>query len=201
MCYNTTKVMTMTFVAIVDEILLFLGNYGFLLIILFGILHPLTENPWSFFTMSLSITLLGPILGYSLLLASNIVGILLLYIIVETINKRSDFFFEKKKVSKSVIDWLHNTPVWKHVIVIGMPMVPTYPIKVGLAFSKIGFKKYSTTLLLSYLYLYIIYTFAYYGLLSFLTEKIHTFVGVILIVLFIVIVYFGKNIREKLLKT
>ena len=78
-------------IIITEELLTFLGNYGFIAVIIFGILHPLTENPWSFVTMTLSITILGAIPGYLLLLISDIIGIILLYTMVCFINKKSNY--------------------------------------------------------------------------------------------------------------
>lgn len=184
---------------IVEEVLLFLGNYGFLIVILFGLLHPIIDNPWSFFTLSLSFTLLGIPLGFLLLFISNMIGIILLYIIMNRIDNRSDQYLYKRRISGKVLRWLEETPSWKHIIVIGVPLVPTFFLKIAFPFTKIGFKKYFMTIIGSYLFLYSIYSLVYFGVLSFLTENIPEYVGAILIGLFIIILYFGRQIYNKLI--
>lgn len=183
---------------LLEDILLFLGNYGFIIVIVFGVLHPIFDAPWSFLTLTLSFTLLGVPLGLSLLVLSNIFGITLLYIIMNRIDARSNQYLYKKKISGAVLKWLETTPLWKHVIVIGVPMVPTFFIKMAFPFTKLSFKKYFYTVLLAYLFLYSIYSLVYFGILSFLTENVPNYVGTILIALFVLILYFGKAIYQKL---
>lgn len=184
---------------LVEEALIVLGNYGFIIVILFGILHPIIDNPWSFLTMSLSFTLLGIPFGFLLLLISNIIGILLLYLITKKIDNTSNHYLYDKKVSGSVLKWLESTPLWKHVLVIGVPLVPTFFLKIAFPFTTLSFKKYFITVLLSYLFLYSIYSMVYFGVLTFLTDNIPNYIGVILVSLFIAILYFGKDVYKRLL--
>ena len=188
----------MDFPIFIDNLLLFLGNYGFILVIIFGILHPLTENPWSFLTMALALTLLGVNYGYIVLLISNLIGISLLYIIACKANQGTNYYFSKKKVSKKILEWLAGTPTWKHILVIGLPLIPTYPIKVALPFTEISFKKYVTILLSSYLFLYTSYSLAYFGVLSFLEEEIPPVISFTLLIGFALFVYFGNTVRRRL---
>lgn len=182
-----------------DEIMLFLGNYGFIIVIVFGILHPIIDNPWSFFTMSLSITLLGVPFGYALLLISNVIGIALVFVILKMIDQRTDNYLYKKKVSGKILKWLETTETWRHIIVIGLPLVPTFFLKLAFPFTKISFRKYFVTVLGSYTFLYSIYSLVYFGVLSFLTDNIPNYVGVFLLLSFSILIYFSKTIKEKLL--
>ena len=190
---------TMDISLLFDEIMLFLGNYGFIIVIVFGILHPIIDNPWSFFTMSLSITLLGIPFGYSLLLISNVIGIVLVFVILKMIDQRSDNYLYKKKISGKVLKWLETTETWRHIIVIGLPLVPTFFLKLSFPFTKMSFKKYFGTVIGSYLFLYTIYSLVYFGVLSFLMDNIPNYVGVLLLFVFSVFIYFSKTIKEKLL--
>ena len=104
---------------LVDQLLMFLGNYGFIIVILFGLLHPIIDNPWAFFTMTLSFTLLGVPLGFLLLIISNIIGIVILYLFIKRIDNKTEHFLYKKKISGVALRWLEETPTWKHMIVIG----------------------------------------------------------------------------------
>ncbi|AIO19096.1 hypothetical protein KQ51_01219 [Candidatus Izimaplasma bacterium HR1] len=188
----------MDFNILFDQIMLFLGNYGFIIVIIFGLLHPIIDNPWAFFTMSLSFTLLGFQLGFLLLIVSNILGIIILFIFIKKIDNRTEHYLYKKKVSGYVLKWLESTPSWKHIIVIGLPLVPTFFLKIAFPFTTLSFKRYFITVLGAYMFLYSIYTLVYFGLLSFITDNIPEYVGILLIILFTVIVYFGKQLYIKL---
>ncbi len=186
--------------AVFDGILTFLGNYGFIIIIVLGLLHPIIDNPWAFFTMSLSITLLGPFIGFVLLLSSNILGILILYFLMKRIDKGVNSYFYQKKVSGKALKWLEETESWRHIIVIGLPLIPTFFLKIAFPFTKMSFKKYFFTVLGAYIFLYAIYSMVYYGVLSFLTDNIPSWLGIILLLIFSVIIYFSKSIKNWLLK-
>ncbi len=187
----------MDYTQLIDNLLVLLGNYGFLLVIFFGILHPLTENPWSLVTMTLSISLLGIFFGYLVLIISNIIGILLLYFIVCSINKKSNYFFHRKKISQKVLSWINNTESWRHIVVIGLPLIPTYPVKVSLPFSNMSFKRYFFTLLGSYFFLYTANSLIYFGVMGFITNNIPNYVSFFLLLLFALYIYFGKYLRKK----
>lgn len=176
-----------------------LENYGFIVIIILGILHPLTENPWSFFTMSLSIQLLGVFIGFSLLIFANAIGLLILYLIAITINHKSNDYLLKKNISKKVLLWIKTTPTWKHIIVIGLPLVPTYPIKVALPFSKMTFTKSFSTLLMSYVFLYSVYSLVYFGVVGILSDNIPRTFALIMLLIFAIIIYFGNHIKKHLI--
>lgn len=176
----------------------FLGVYSFFIVILFGILHGMTDNPWSFLTMTLSLTLLPLPIGYLVLLSSNYLGSVIQYYGLHYLNKRSDNYFYQKRVSKKVLVWLEKQPLWKHIIVIGMPLVPTVSLRIALPFTTITFKHYMKIIIGAYLFLYGSYSLFYFGALSFLDGKISEPVGVALLALFCALVYFGKTIRERL---
>jgi len=183
---------------LIDNALLFLGNYGFIIVIIFGLIHPIIDNPWAFFTMTLSFSILGVPLGFALLITSNVIGITLLYLIIKGIDNKTEHYLYKKKVSGFVLKWLESTPIWKHIIVIGMPLVPTFFLKIAFPFTNLSFKKYFITVLSAYLFLYAIYSLVYFGVISFLTDNIPEYIGVILILVFTIIIYFGRTIFNKL---
>ena len=192
--------LTLDFTAFVDEAVLFLGKYGFLIVIVFGIAHPILENPLSLFNLALAITLLGIGLGYLVVFVSNMIGILILYYLVYRFNKRNKGALFEKKVADKVLTWIRNTSTWKHIVVIGVPMIPTYPIKIAVPLSGVGFKKYMVTLIGAYLFLFFGNTLIYFGVLGFITDNIPTYVSFILLSIFVVYIYFGHRIfyKEKL---
>ena len=183
--------------AFLNDALIFFGDYGFIFIIILGVLHPITSNPWSFVTLSLSITLLGIALGYVTVFLANVVGILLLWAIVHVIRQKSHDYFQRKKYSQKALAWVKDTPSWKHMIVIGMPMVPTFLIKLSIPFTSMTFKRYFITLLGSYIFLFFGNTLMYFGITSLISDTIPNYVTYIILVLIVVYLYFGKQIKEK----
>jgi hypothetical protein len=70
-----------------------------------------------------------------------------------------------KRFSKfqQALIWLDHTPLYKHTIALGTPLVPTYAIKVMLVLGK-GFKHYMVALVLSYVLLTGFNVLLYYGI-------------------------------------
>ena len=91
-----------SFEAFVDSSLLFLNDWGFIIVIVFGVMHPLIENPLHLFNMSLAIAILGIPVGYMVVFLSNVVGILVLFYLTRMANEKSNNFLQRRKVSKKV---------------------------------------------------------------------------------------------------
>lgn len=189
--------LSIDFSSFVDEAILFLGSYGFIIVIVFGIAHPLLENPLSLFNLALAISLLGIGLGYLVVFLSNLVGILLLYYVVYRFKKKQGNLLFEKKVTEKVLTWIKETAMWRHIIVIGVPMIPTYPIKLAVPLSDMGFKKYMITIVGAYLFLFFGNTLIYFGVLGFITDIIPTYVSFILLLAFVLYIYFGHKIFYK----
>lgn len=189
--------LALDFASISDDIVLFLGSYGFIIVIVFGIVHPIIENPLSLLTLTIAISLLGIGLGYIVVFLSNLVGILILYYLVERLKKRTNSSIFDKKVADKVLTWIRDTDTWRHIIVIGVPMIPTYPIKIGVPLSGVGFKKYMVTLVGAYLFLFFGNTLIYFGVLGFITNNIPNYVSFILLSVFAIYIYFGHRIFYK----
>ncbi len=168
-------------------------------VLLFSFLHPLTENPWSFFTLSLAITALGVGKGYVLLIVGYITGIIVLYFIMRFIHQIGKFPFSNKKNIQKVLNWVSSTSTLRHIIVIGLPNIPTYPIKVILPLTKMSFIRYFITLLGSYLFLTTMNSLLYFGVFSLLGLTVPKWVAILLILIFVVIVYFGKDLKKQYL--
>ena len=186
-----------SFELFVENAMVFLQGWGFIIVIIFGIVHPITENPLSLFNLSLAIGILGIPLGYALVFVSNLIGIIILYVLATKFNEKSNDFLFRKKVSKSALDWIKGTPTWKHIVVIGVPMIPTYPIKLAVPLSKVGFKKYMITLVGAYLFLFFGNTLIYFGVVGLITEVVPSYVSFILLLTLVVYIYFGKYLFNK----
>lgn len=181
----------------VEQALDVLQNWGFIIVIVFAIVHPLLENPLHLFNYSLAIALMGVPIGLSVVFISNIIGILLLFYFTRMVNEKSNNFLKRKKVSAKILKWIEETPLWKHIFVIGVPMIPTYPVKLGVPLSGIPFKKYMITLVGAYLFLFLGNTLIYYGVLGFITDQIPTWLSFTLLLLLVLYIYFGKQVFNK----
>jgi len=185
------------FSSFVDEAVLFLGNYGFLIVIIFGVAHPITENPLSLFNLALAISLLGIGLGYLVVFVSNLVGILILYYMVMRFKNSNKGALFEKKVADKVLTWVKDTATWRHIVVIGVPMIPTYPVKIAVPLSGVGFKKYLITIIGSYLFLFFGNTLIYFGVLGIITDNIPTYISFVLLSVFVLYIYFGHRLFYK----
>jgi len=181
----------------VDNALIFLNDWGFIIVIVFGIIHPLLENPLALFNLSLAIAIMGVPLAYITVFLANLIGILLLFYFTRMVNNKSDNFLSKKKISGKVLDWIKTTETWKHIVVIGVPMIPTYPIKLAVPLSGVSFRKYMTTLVGAYLFLFFGNTLIYFGVTGFISETIPNWVSFSLLLILVLYIYFGKYLFRK----
>jgi len=181
----------------VEEMLFFLGNYGFIIVIVFGIMHPLFENPLSLLNLVIAFALLGIPLGFLVVFSSNLIGIVLLYYFALRFNEKSNNILFRKKISEKVLNWVKTTDTWRHILVIGVPMIPTYPVKIAVPLSKVGFKKYLITLIGAYVFLYFGNFLIYFGIVGLITDNIPNYISFILLLTFVIYVYFGKSMFKK----
>ena len=186
-------ILSFDFDLLVENLLLFLGNYGIIIIIIFGVMHPLFENPLSLLNMALAFSILGIPFGFLVVFSSNLVGIVVLYFLALKFNEKSNNILFRRNISEKILNWIKTTDTWRHILVIGVPMVPTYPIKIAVPLSKVGFKKYLITLVGAYFFLYFGNFLIYFGILGFITENIPNYISFILLSIFATYVYFGSS--------
>lgn len=178
----------------VNDALIFLDGWGIVIVIVFGVLHPLISQPLHLFNLTLAIGLVGALIGFPVVIVSNIIGIILLWYFTRIARKSN--VFKRWNVSEQIFTWVNNTEPWRHAVVIGAPTIPTYPIKLAIPLSGMSFKEYFKTLMGSYAVLIISNTLIYYGLVGFLTDNIPPW-GLFLIMLVIVLyVYFGRRLFD-----
>jgi len=181
------------FISIFD----FMNQYGFIIVFVFAVMHPMFELPASVLNLTLSISILGIGFGFVFVIFGNVIGLLLLYVLSNTVHQKTNNYLYKKRVSSKILLWIKNTSMIKHAIVIGAPLIPTYPIKIGVAFSDITFKKYIYTMGLAYTILYIGNSLIYFGIFGLITDVIPVHLAVFLLFLFALFVYFGNKLFKK----
>lgn len=187
-------------IVLFEELVATYQEYLIFLIVVFGILHPLTENPWSLFTLGIAIPVLGIPLAYAIILGSNLIGSIVLYGIIHTLHKKKDYVLQSKQYIGNALAWIAETPMYKHIIVIGLPTVPTYPIKVALPLSNMSFSRYLITIFGSYVFLITANSLIYFGIFGSVFNAIPTWVAAICLILFAIVLYFSTSIRKTLTK-
>jgi len=186
-----------SFETLVENALIFLAGWGFILVIIFGIIHPLVEGPFALFNLSIAIALLGIPIGYALVFVSNVIGIIILFLLARKFNDKSNDVLFRKKISKSTLEWVKNTPTWKHIFVLGVPAIPTYPIKIAVALSKLSFRNYMITMIGAYLFLFFANTLLYFGIAGLVANVVPQYVSFIFLVVLVLYIYFGKHMFNK----
>ncbi len=182
----------------VESTLIALGQYGFILVIIFALIHPIFEGPFALFNLGLGIYIMGAIPAYIIIFTANVIGCVFLYLLVKKVDRFSNYYLHKKKVSGNVITWLKETKKWKHIFVLGVPVIPTYPVKIGYLLSEPSFKETMKTLVGMYIFLFFANTLIFYGILNFLETGLARILSVVLLVILVLFVYFGKSIFSKI---
>jgi hypothetical protein len=187
-----------SFEAFVDSALILLDTYGFILVILFAIMHPIFEGPLARFNLSLGIVLMGITGAYITIFVFNMIGCVILYILVKKVDFFSNYYLHRKKVSNEILVWLKEAPKWKHIFVLGVPIIPTYPVKIGYYLGEPSFKDIMKTMLGAYVFLFIGNTLIYFGFMNFLESGTSRTIAIILLLILVVFVYFGNSIFSKI---
>ena len=166
-----------------------------IIVLILGIMHPIISQPASIVSISLAIIFFGFPLGIPYLFLTYLIGIVIYYFLIKTLNKK--YQFHKRPKMKPAFEWLESTPGYKHSIALGLPLVPTYVIKLALPMSEKSFIDYLKIMIGSYLLLMTCYISLYYGVLVvLLTGEISYLTGFILII-FVLFMYFASTVRKK----
>jgi hypothetical protein len=104
-----------------------------LIFALLGILHPLFENPAGILMITfLATAWQSPWLAALYLWGWNIVGLQLLYDLLHRVQPWGQRWLKKRNSSASrFLTWLHHQPAWKHFLVMALPLVYTYPLRIA----------------------------------------------------------------------
>ncbi len=182
---------------LLEQLTFYIEQYGIYLIIILGILHPFIGFPPHIFILTASLTVLGIPIGYLTLLIGNVIGLVIFYPLISSFRKAKSKKTETKTLIDKTFQWVKTEKSWKHAIVIGAPLLPTHPIKYMISLSGMSYKKFLSITIPAYLILFISNSLLYFGVTSFITETIPKQVGIVLIIMFILFVYFGKHIFNK----
>ena len=152
-----------------QEWILTLGFAGVLLIFVLAILHPTVEGPAAFFLLTILTILIDSIwLASLILLVGFSIGFSLFYVLVHYLNNKNNSPLERFTPTKKAIQWVQQQPTWKHIIVIGMPLVYTYPLRIAFTIQHKRFVPFWKETFLQYSFLTIANLLLYFGVIEFI---------------------------------
>lgn len=158
-------------------------------------IHPFISQPWSLLSVSLSMIWLGEAIGIFVAFTFYILGMIGYYGLVQLIEKK--YKLEENARLKKVFAWLKSTPSYKHAIAVGIPLVPTYFIKMLLPISEKPFLKYMVVMMSAYLFLTSVNVLLYYGIFVSVLMGEATWITFIVFVILIILMYTSSHIRRR----
>ena len=98
-----------------------------------AMLHPIIENPAGILMLTFLATAWeSPFLAALYLWGWNVVGLQLMYEILHHLHPIGQSWIHKHLPStERFFLWLKQQPSWKHVLVIALPLVYTYPLRIA----------------------------------------------------------------------
>lgn len=158
-------------------------------------IHPFISQPWSLLSISLSMIWLGEIVGIAVAFSFYTLGIIMYYILIQTIEKK--YKLEERPKLVGVFKWLKETPSYKHAIAVGIPLVPTYFIKMLLPISERPFSKYMLVMLSAYAFLSSVNVLLYYGIFVSALMGDASWITFIVFVIIIILMYLSTHIKNQ----
>jgi hypothetical protein len=158
-----------TFWVSFQEWVLTLGLLGVLLIFVLSILHPTVEGPAALLLLTILTILIDSIwLASLILLVGFSIGFSLFYVLVHYLHQKNNSQLELFIPTKKAIEWVKQQPTWKHIIVIGMPLVYTYPLRIAFTIQHKRFVPFWKETFLQYSFLTIANLLLYFGVIEFI---------------------------------
>jgi hypothetical protein len=159
--------MLISFWESLSAIIIQFGVWGVILILILTFFHPTFEAPAAILLLTLLSVLLQSVWWATLLmLIAFTLGFLWFYWLVHALHKRSGFALQRFKLSQQALAWVKTQPPWKHILVIGMPLIYTYPLRVAFTLNHNNLKDYALQTFAQYVVLSIGNLILYFGLIQ-----------------------------------
>lgn len=147
--------------------ILSLGVMGILIVFILGFLHPTLEGPAAILLLTILTIFLGNVWFASLLLwLVYTLGFTCFYFFIHWLHKKTNKVVERFTPTKKAIDWVSRQPTWKHILVIGMPLVYTYPLRIAFTIQHQNFYAFFWQTFLQYGVLTIGNLLLYFGMIQ-----------------------------------
>jgi len=173
-----------------QEWVLTLGLLGVLLIFVLSILHPTVEGPAALLLLTILTILIESIwLASLLLLVGFSIGFSLFYVLVHYLHQKNNAQLERFTPTRKAIEWVKQQPTWKHIIVIGMPLVYTYPLRIAFTIQHKKFLPFWWETFLQYGFLTVGNLLLYFGVIEFIFWDLPLWVISLMLILFSISIY------------
>jgi hypothetical protein len=177
-----------------QEWVLNIGFAGILIIFILSILHPTLEGPAALLLLTILTILVESIwLASAILLVGFSIGFSLFYVLVHFLHRRSQYAIERFTPTQKALAWVKNQPTWKHIIVIGMPLVFTYPLRIAFTIQHKRFLPFWWETFLQYLFLTVGNLLLYFGILQLVFLNLPIWIISIFLLLISISIYFIRT--------
>jgi hypothetical protein len=152
-----------------EQWVLSLGMIGIVVVFLLAVLHPTVEGPAALFLLTVLTILVESVWFASLILLIGFsIGFSFFYYLVHYLHLKNNAQLERFTPTKKALAWVKQQPTWKHILVIGMPLVYTYPLRIAFTIQHKTFLPFWKETLLQYSFLTIANLFLYFGIIEFI---------------------------------
>jgi len=152
-----------------EQWVLSLGMIGIVVVFLLAVLHPTVEGPAALFLLTVLTILVESVWFASLILLIGFsIGFSFFYFLVHYLHLKNNAQLERFTPTKKALAWVKQQPTWKHILVIGMPLVYTYPLRIAFTIQHKTFLPFWKETLLQYSFLTIANLFLYFGIIEFI---------------------------------
>lgn len=109
-----------------------LGSIGMVIVLLLALLHPTLEGPAAILLLTILTIFFEDVwVASGVLWIAYTVGFTFFYYVIHWLHQKTNKVVERFTPTKKAIEWVRRQPTWKHIFVIGMPLVYTYPLRIA----------------------------------------------------------------------
>ena len=144
-----------------------IGFAGIIIIFLIAILHPTIEGPAALLLLTILTILVDSVwLASLILLIGFAIGFSLFYYLVHFLYDKYGERLERFSPTQKALQWVKDQPTWKHILVIGMPLVYTYPLRIAFTIQHKKFFPFWIETLMQYSFLTLANLLLYFGIIE-----------------------------------
>jgi len=191
-----------SFIELLPQFFLSLGLWGYLILCLLAILHPIIEAPAALILMTIMTVYTSSVFESIFILSIfHLIGFLLIYLFIHRF-KSSTLFKNNTRFSfPKVKAWYDSKKEWQHIFVMGLPLIYTYPLRIYWTLKTKSLLSFLGKMTVMYTIMYLGNLMMYWGYFLIL-ERFITNEGLLLaMIMFAYLIYrFGTNkIRKTIL--
>jgi hypothetical protein len=191
-----------SFIEFFPQIILGFGMWGYFILCLLAILHPIIEAPAALILMTIMTLYTNSVFASIFILSFfHFIGFILIYLFIHRFKSSSLFKTNTRLSFPKVKAWYESKKEWQHIFVMGLPLIYTYPLRMYWTLKTKSLHSFLGRMTVIYTIMYIGNLLMYWGYFLIL-ERFVTNEGLLLgMVLFVYLIYrFGTfKIRKTIL--